>query len=1045
MASARASGVVAGEKGETADEEWTTSIQTVTSEKPYLWNYEVVLYTDTDSVPTDPVILGNYAKDGKGISAINEYYCITSGTTCSTPSEAVLNSTGAAGDNASPDTWYTTTPLTTPSYRYLWNCEKISYTDGSIEIFTPALIGTHGEKGSTVEIAYAYRLHTSSSLPADYYPKNNAAADETNWMPEPSGVTAQTPYEFVSQNKVTDGKYGNWSTPKVWAKYGSDASVNRVNTFNALTNNGTNEGIYYADSSGTKVDPGTPGAELYINASMIKTGSLEVRDNLKTVFSADVGGTSVLIGGFEVKATGENSGYIARGQSSYLGTGQGGAGVYLGTNGIGLGNGAFYVKSDGSGKFTGAVEATSFKVTGTVEGVATSADLAAVSKTASGAAQVANDAKTTAVGANTLLQGWKAEDVSDDTLGIMTGNTITSGMINASKISVKAIKSAKCGTVDSNTGFTTAGTLFNLEEGSIHTPGFSVTQNGNAKFKGAIEATSLTITAKVAATAGLSTQDYADSQADAAKTAAINAASDDATLKANNAISVIEGKGYQTSSQVKTEISESKIRTDQIEVRDLEAFGATIAKWQITSDGIVSPDGAFGLWNNNTGKTATSLVDNRQSAIRMSAGAHLIATTERHLVEDVPYVEDSNVDPIIITLKYPCYEIVDIIPDDDEFYIERVEIDSTNKKQIKLYYQYMQEDMDVDFQITYRREDYAFQFLEDGSIYASAMKIEGKADILSSGSLAGWNYDQQGLWTDNFSAGTGIGLWSTTNHANIAIHAGATTSNIGSAPFRVYHDGTVCSSGEREGSLCDIKMKNGELFINGTSTELKLSGSQYTATGTDGIYQDEGDLRMLSLPWCSYYYYKRAGDTSYTQIGGLTSTGSGYGSPSSAAANNRLTMVGTWYSAGNFVTAAGGSTSSDMNKKYAIENLPDVYSTLFDNLQPVIYKYNDGSSGRYHTGFIAQPTLEAVEQAGLTSQDFAGVVIENRGEENESWYLRYGEFVALNTNEIQKLKRRASLLENENQKLKEALSALLDGDYSAMRAWLKEESYNDNN
>jgi hypothetical protein len=46
-------------------------------------------------------------------------------------------------------------------------------------------------------------------------------------------------------------------------------------------------------------------------------------------------------------------------------------------------------------------------------------------------------------------------------------------------------------------------------------------------------------------------------------------------------------------------------------------------------------------------------------------------------------------------------------------------------------------------------------------------------------------------------------------------------------------------------------------------------------------------------------------------------------------------------------------TSSDARIKNNIENLPDQYEKFFNLMSPVRYKYNNGTSGRYHTGFIA--------------------------------------------------------------------------------------------
>lgn len=105
--------------------------------------------------------------------------------------------------------------------------------------------------------------------------------------------------------------------------------------------------------------------------------------------------------------------------------------------------------------------------------------------------------------------------------------------------------------------------------------------------------------------------------------------------------------------------------------------------------------------------------------------------------------------------------------------------------------------------------------------------------------------------------------------------------------------------------------------------------------------------------------------------------------------------------------------TSDQNLKNTITSISSSYSALFDSLRPVTFKFNNGTSNRLHTGFIAQEVDEAISVAGLTRQDFAGLCILNEGAEDERWGLRYGEFVALNTYEIQKLKARVAELETK--------------------------------
>jgi hypothetical protein len=109
--------------------------------------------------------------------------------------------------------------------------------------------------------------------------------------------------------------------------------------------------------------------------------------------------------------------------------------------------------------------------------------------------------------------------------------------------------------------------------------------------------------------------------------------------------------------------------------------------------------------------------------------------------------------------------------------------------------------------------------------------------------------------------------------------------------------------------------------------------------------------------------------------------------------------------------------TSDRNAKNNIQNIPDAYEILFDNLQSKIFKYNDGTSDRYHTGFEAQGVDEARQKANISRQDFAAVCIDNEGTEKEEWGLRYDEFISLNTWQIQKLKARVAELEERLAKL----------------------------
>lgn len=128
-----------------------------------------------------------------------------------------------------------------------------------------------------------------------------------------------------------------------------------------------------------------------------------------------------------------------------------------------------------------------------------------------------------------------------------------------------------------------------------------------------------------------------------------------------------------------------------------------------------------------------------------------------------------------------------------------------------------------------------------------------------------------------------------------------------------------------------------------------------------------------------------------------------------------------------------GSTAvtSDENLKDIYE-LDDKYIEFFKNLKPITYIYKD-TGHRNHIGFGARQVEKALEQAGLTTEQFAGVLkdknvtisAEEAGTKEDVHYdelysLRYEEFIALNTAMIQNLMK-------QNEELKTRLETLERG------------------
>lgn len=123
---------------------WSTTVPTLTDTNKYLWNYEMITGSDGQVISyTEPRVIGVYGDKGQtgstgatgptgnGIKSITEYYQISTSNT------------------TAPTTWLTTVPTLTATNKYLWNYEKITYTNGTSVDTAKRVIGVYGDKGNT--------------------------------------------------------------------------------------------------------------------------------------------------------------------------------------------------------------------------------------------------------------------------------------------------------------------------------------------------------------------------------------------------------------------------------------------------------------------------------------------------------------------------------------------------------------------------------------------------------------------------------------------------------------------------------------------------------------------------------------------------------------------------------------------------------------------------------------------------------------------------------------------------------------------------------
>ncbi len=129
--------------------------------------------------------------------------------------------------------------------------------------------------------------------------------------------------------------------------------------------------------------------------------------------------------------------------------------------------------------------------------------------------------------------------------------------------------------------------------------------------------------------------------------------------------------------------------------------------------------------------------------------------------------------------------------------------------------------------------------------------------------------------------------------------------------------------------------------------------------------------------WIEHNLYIEASD--YVGIGRHSSSGADL----IKVGQDEVRIIGTLYANGNIIS------SSDRDVKNSIEELEAEKATDFIySLKPRKYKYNDGTSDRFHHGFIAQEVKEA-----MNNEDW-GVYVDRMPGKNGGKGIRYEELIA---------------------------------------------------
>ena len=197
---------------------WSLKPPTPTSGK-FVYMSQAMLNARTNTFGTwsTPIrITGLNGENGADGTDIEFIYLRNTGDTPSKP--ASVNK-----DDYVPSGWTDSPSGITATYQYEWVCVRTKPSgSGTWSAYSPPVIwakwGDKGTDGDGMEYIFQRtEVETAPSTPLIFSP--NAGFVPSGWTDEPSGVSADYPFEWVSVRHKTNGKWGAFSKPTLWNNY----------------------------------------------------------------------------------------------------------------------------------------------------------------------------------------------------------------------------------------------------------------------------------------------------------------------------------------------------------------------------------------------------------------------------------------------------------------------------------------------------------------------------------------------------------------------------------------------------------------------------------------------------------------------------------------------------------------------------------------------------------------------------------------------------------------------------------------------------------
>lgn len=244
---------------------------------------------------------------------------------------------------------------------------------------------------------------------------------------------------------------------------------------------------------------------------------------------------------------------------------------------------------------------------------------------------------------------------------------------------------------------------------------------------------------------------------------------------------------------------------------------------------------------------------------------------------------------------------------------------------------------------------------------------------------------------------------------------------------------------QSEGNVRDVMRLYPDSDTEGTYGDILVigaAGDTYIGAGesASNLYNAIGATASENMYVCadSNLYLYAACNTIANRKGLCLSSGA-----FNPMTNGGIALGSASYRWGQIYSTAATISTSDRNEKHDVRDLnPESAKCLILGLRPVSYKFNDGTSGRTHSGLIAQDVEELLRELEIPSKDCAAFikspleklnrktgqydpVTDEEGNPKYRYGLRYEEFIAPLIKTVQEQQKEIDRLEERIRKLEE--------------------------